>query len=103
MTIRVNIGRKTTGDERNGMIMETVRMRNSLGSGKNSLVFGDDTLEVRMHYKCLNCLNRMELGNNVGITFYEELFHSMGIDDLKGACCDSLEFILLSHLLELHG
>jgi hypothetical protein len=65
MTIRVNIGRKTVRDERNGMIMNTMRRRKSLGGGKNNLVFGDDTLEVRMHRRCLNCLNRMELGNNV--------------------------------------
>jgi hypothetical protein len=64
MTIRENIGRNIVRDERNGMIMNTMRRRKSLGSGKNSLVFGVDTLEVRMHHRCLNCLNRMELGNN---------------------------------------
>jgi hypothetical protein len=45
----------------------------------------------------------MELGNNNGMTFFEEIFHSMGADDIRGACCDFLEFILLSLLLELHG
>jgi hypothetical protein len=103
MKIRENIGRKIVRDERNGMVMNTKRRRKSLGSGKNNLVFGDDTLEVRMHHRCLNCLNRMELGNNVEMIFFEELFNSMGIDDLRGACCDSLEFILLSLLLEFHG
>jgi hypothetical protein len=49
MMIRENIWRKIFGDERNGMIMNTTRRRNSLGAGKNILVFGDDTLEVRMH------------------------------------------------------
>jgi hypothetical protein len=73
--IRENIGRKIVEDERNGMIMNTTRRRKSLGSGKNSLVSGDETLEVRMHQRCLNCLNRMELGNNVKMTFFEELFH----------------------------
>jgi hypothetical protein len=70
MMIRVNIGRKTFGDERNGMIMNTTRRRKSLGSGKNSLVFGDDTLEVKRHRMCLNLLNRMEFGNNVRMTFF---------------------------------
>jgi hypothetical protein len=49
MTIRENIGRKTVGDERNGMIMNTTKRRKSLGGGKHNSVFGDDTLEVRMH------------------------------------------------------
>jgi hypothetical protein len=47
------------------MIMNTMGRGNSMGSGKNSLVFGEDQLEVTMHRGCLNCLNRMELGNNV--------------------------------------
>jgi hypothetical protein len=100
---RENIGMKTVGNERNIMIMNTTRRRNSLGSGKNILVFEDDTLEVEMLHRCLNCLNRMELGNNARMTLFEEIFHSMGTDDLRGACCDSLEFILLFLLLELHG
>jgi hypothetical protein len=103
MMIRVNIGRNTIGDERNGMIMNTTKRRKALRSGKNSLVFGDDTLEVRLHHRCLSCLNRMELGNNVGMNFFEELFHSMGTNNFRAACCDSLEFILLSHLLEFYG
>jgi hypothetical protein len=49
MMIRENIGRNIVGDEKNGMIMNTMRRGKSLGGGKNSLVFGDDTLEVRMH------------------------------------------------------
>jgi hypothetical protein len=66
-------------------------------------VFGEDRLEVRMHRGCLNFLNGMELGNSSLVTFFEELFHSMGTDDLKGAYCDALELIPLSLLLELHG
>jgi hypothetical protein len=38
---------------------------------KNRLVLGEYRLEVRIHIRCLNCLNRMELGNNVGVTFFE--------------------------------
>jgi hypothetical protein len=74
-----------------------------MGSGKNSVVFGKYRLEVRMHRWCLNCLNGIELGNNVRMAFFEELFHSMGTDDLRGACCDALELILLVILLKLHG
>jgi hypothetical protein len=39
MTIRENIGRNTTWDKRNGMIMNTTGRGKSLGSGKNNLVF----------------------------------------------------------------
>jgi hypothetical protein len=67
--IRDNIGRKIVKEERNVMIMKTTRRRKPLGSGKNKLVFGDDIMEATMHHMCLNCLNRMELGNNFGITF----------------------------------
>jgi hypothetical protein len=103
MMIRVNIERKTDRDERNRIIMNTGRRRKSLGSGKNSLVFGDDTLEVRMHHRCLSCLNRMELGNTARMTLFDEFFHSMGTHEIRGSCCDSLECILFSPLLELHG
>jgi hypothetical protein len=83
MMIRENIGRNIFGDERNGMIMNTMRRRKSLGGRRNILVFGDDTLEVRMHRSGLNSLDRVELGNNFGMTFFEEIFHSMGTDDLR--------------------
>ena len=53
MMIRENIGRNIFGDERNGMIMNTMGRGESL-NGKNSLVFGYDRLEVRMHEGCLN-------------------------------------------------
>jgi hypothetical protein len=47
MTIGMNIGRKAARDKGNGMIMKTMGRRKSLGSGKNSLMFGEDGLEVR--------------------------------------------------------
>jgi hypothetical protein len=46
------------------MTVNTAGRGNSMGSGKNILVFGDYRLEVGMHKGCLNCLNDMELGNN---------------------------------------
>jgi hypothetical protein len=49
MMIGMNIGRKVVGDKGNGMIMNTMGRRKSLGSGKNNLMFGEDGLEVRMH------------------------------------------------------
>jgi hypothetical protein len=85
------------------MIMNTMGRGKSMASGKNDLDFGEDRLEVRMHKGCIDCLNGMELGNNSLMTFFEEIFHSMGTDDLRGACCDALELILLSLLLEFHG
>jgi hypothetical protein len=45
--------------------MENIAGRGKfMGSGKNSLVFGEYILEVKMHIWCLNFLNGMELGNN---------------------------------------
>ena len=85
------------------MIMKMMVRGKSLGSGKNILMFGDDGLEVRMHKGFLSGVNGMELCNNVGMTFFEELLHTMEIDGLRGACCDSLELILLALLVELHG
>ena len=75
----------------------------SMGSGKNGLVLVDDRLEVRMHTWCLNSLNGMELVNNSQMTFFDDIFNSTRIDDIRGSYCDSMEIILLSLLLELHG
>jgi hypothetical protein len=85
------------------MIMNTSRRGNSMGSGKNNLVLGEDRLEFMMHRGCLNYLNGMELGNDAQMTFFEDLFHSMRTDDLRGAYCDDLEMILLFLMLKLHG
>jgi hypothetical protein len=37
------------------------------------------------------------------MTFFEEIFHAMGTDDLWGTDGDALELILLALLVELHG
>jgi hypothetical protein len=103
MMIGMSIGRKNTMDEGNGMIMNTTGRRKSLGSGNNSLMFREVGLEFRMHRGCLNGLNRMELCNNVRMTFIEEIFHVMGTNDIRGTYCDSLALILLALLVELHG
>jgi hypothetical protein len=103
MTIRANIGRKTTRNKGDGMIMNTTRRRKSPRSGKNSLMCGEDSLEVRMHRGCINPLNRMELSNNTGVAFLEEIFHAMGTDDIRRTSCETMEFIPLSLLLELYG
>ena len=100
--IRENIGRETSRDKWNVMIMNFMGRGNSLGSGKNSLVFGEYRLEVRMHKWGLNGLNGMELGKNSLMTFFKEIFHLMGTDDLRGACCDAFELIWLAILLKLH-
>jgi hypothetical protein len=70
MMIRVNIGRKTSPELEEWNDHEHCGKGKSMGSGKNSLVFGEDRLEVRMHKGCLNCLNGMELGNNARMTFF---------------------------------
>jgi hypothetical protein len=56
-----------------------------------------------MHRGCLNDLNRMELSNDTGVVFFEELFHTMGTNDLRRTSCETLELIPLSFMLELHG
>jgi hypothetical protein len=70
MTMGMNIRRKVVGYDGNGMKMNTMRRGKYLGSGKNSLMFGDDGLEVRKHRGCLRGLNGMLLCNNVGMTFF---------------------------------
>jgi hypothetical protein len=69
MMIRANIWRKTAQNERNGMIMDTLRRRKSMEVLKNDLMLGEDRLEVRMDKGCLNHLNRIKLGNNSIINF----------------------------------
>jgi hypothetical protein len=101
--IRENIGRKTARNKGNGMIMNTMRRRKSLRGGKNNLMFGKDSLEVKVHIGCLNDLNRMELSNDTEVAFLEEIFHMMGNNDLRRTNCETLELIHLSFLLELHG
>jgi hypothetical protein len=62
-----------------------------------------DGLEVLRHRGYLSCLYGMELGNNARMTFFEQLFHAMGTNDLRGIDNDALELILLTLLVELHG
>jgi hypothetical protein len=70
VTIGTNIGRKASWDKGNGMIMNTMGRRESLGSGKNHLMFREDGLEVLRHKRCLSCLYGMELGTNSRMTFF---------------------------------
>jgi hypothetical protein len=84
MKIGTNIGRKVLKEEGNGMIMNTIGRRNSLGSSKNILMLGEDGLEVKRNIGFLGDVNGMELCNNVGMTFFEEFFHTMGTNDLMG-------------------
>jgi hypothetical protein len=66
-------------------------------------MFREDGLEVLRHRGCLSGLNGMELCNNARMTFFEQCFHPMGTDDLRGTDGDALELILLALLVELHG
>jgi hypothetical protein len=68
--IGTDIGRKVSWDKGNGMIMNTTRRRESLGTGKNHLMFREDGLEVLHHKGCLGGLDGMELGNNAKMTFF---------------------------------
>jgi hypothetical protein len=66
-------------------------------------MFEEDGLEVLQHRACLSGLNGMELCNNSIMTFFDNIFHVMGIDDLRGTDGDSLELILWDLLVEFHG
>ena len=71
MMIGMDIGMKASWDKGNGMIMNTMGRRESVGSGKNHLMFREDGLEVLWHRGCLSCLYGMELGDNTRMTFFE--------------------------------
>jgi hypothetical protein len=71
VTIQTNIGRKASWYKGNGMIMNTMGRRESLGSGKYRLMFRKDGLEVLRHQWCLYFFYGMELGNNTRMTFFE--------------------------------
>jgi hypothetical protein len=83
VTIHTNIGRKASRYKGNGMIMKTMRSRESLGSGKDQLMFIKDGLEVLRDQWCLCCLYGKELGDNNRMTFFEKIFHVMGTNDLR--------------------
>jgi hypothetical protein len=102
MMIRETIGRKIARKKVYSMIMNTMRRWKSLRSGKNNLVFVENNLEGRMHRGCPNCVNRMDLRNNIGVASLEDIFHVMGTDDLRRINYETLEVIHLSLLLELH-
>jgi hypothetical protein len=101
--IGTDIGQKDSWGKGNGMIMNTTGRRKTLGSGKNHLMFREDGLEVLQHRGCLSCLYGMELVNNTRMILFEQLFHAMGTNDLRGTNGDSLELILLDLLVKFHG
>ena len=81
--IQTNIGRKASWYNGNGMIMNTMGKRETLGSGKYHLMFRKESLEVMRHRGCFCCLNGMELGNDTRMIFFEQIFHVMGTNDLR--------------------
>jgi hypothetical protein len=81
VTIETYIGREDFWYKGNGMIMNTMGRRESLGSGNDHLMFIEDGLEVLQNRGCLRFLYGMELGNNARMTFFEQLFHVMGNND----------------------
>jgi hypothetical protein len=101
--IGMDTGRKASWDKGNGVIMNTTGRMESLGSGKNHLMFREDGLEVLRHRGCLSCLYGMELANSARMTFFENILNVMGTNDLRGTNDDSLELILLALLVKLHG
>jgi hypothetical protein len=101
--IGTDIGGKASRDKGNGMIMNTTGRRESVGSGKNHLMFREDRMEVLRQRGSLGFLYGMELGNNARMTFFEHRFHAMGTNYLYGTDIYALQLILLDLLVELHG
>ena len=81
--IQTDIGRKDSWYKGNGMIMNTKGRRESLGSGKEQLMFRKDGLEILRDRGSLCCLYGMELGDNTRMTLFEHIFHAMGTNDLR--------------------
>jgi hypothetical protein len=81
--IQIDIGRKAFGYKGNGMIMNTMGRRESLGSGKYQLMFRKDGLDVFWDRGSRFGLYGMELGDNTKMTFFEKHFHAMGTNDLR--------------------
>jgi hypothetical protein len=81
--IQMDIGRKASEYKGNGMIMNTMGRRESLGGGKDQWMFRKDGLEVLWDRGCLCFLYGMELGDNTQMTFFDKLFHAMGNNDLR--------------------
>ena len=77
------IGGKASWDKGNGMIMDTTGRRESLGSGKYCLMFRKEGLEVLGNWGCPCGLYGVELGNDTGMTFFEQFFHVIRTDDLR--------------------
>jgi hypothetical protein len=53
------------------MAMGSVGGGKALGSLENSGKMGKDSLKVWVYRGCLNLLNKMELGNDAIMTFFE--------------------------------
>ena len=47
-------------------------------------------------------LNGIELGYDSRMSLFNEFFHTMGTDDLRGTNCDSLKSVMMLDLLETH-
>jgi len=77
------------------MIMDSMGRGEFLGGGKTNMVAREDRMEVEMHKRCINNMNGVELVYNFRMTFFEEFFHAMGNDDLRGAYGDALELIVV--------
>jgi hypothetical protein len=75
-----------------------------LGVFENGVVFGEDKFHVGMNNwgGSLNCLNDMELGNNVRMILFEDFFHSVWIKNIEGTYHDALELVEIPILLEAH-
>jgi hypothetical protein len=83
--------------------MDTVGRRESVGSGKDYLIFRKEALEVLGHEWDLGGLYGVELGYDTRMTFFEQFFHVMRTDDFRRTRSDALKFMFVAALVKLHG
>jgi hypothetical protein len=53
------------------MVMVVVGGGKALGSLENSVMEGKENLKIGVYQRFINCLNGMELGNDVRMTLFE--------------------------------
>ena len=87
---------KSSWDKGNGMIMDTTGRRESLGSGKDCLMFRKEGLEVLGNGWDLCGLYGVELGYYTRMTLFEQFFNAMRIDDFRRTRSDALKFMFVA-------
>jgi hypothetical protein len=57
-------------------------------------------IEVNFLWEIVHNLDGIELGNNEGVTFLQEIFHMVRDDHFRGARMGTFEGVFMTHLIE---